>query len=881
MGAFCSSMNLMSINIRGVIGSGKPSWIRRLKREWRFSFLGIQETHQAGLMDSFWFRFWDKSLLESVSVDAIGRSGGLACLWDPGIFSAANVVKNQNFLLITGHIIGVNEPINLLNVYAPNDSGKRRLLWAEISALKLQFPGLWLAFGDFNEVRQIEDRVNSKFDALAAATFNDFILSMDWHEHPMSGGSFTFISNHQEVKLSKLDRFLVCDRFMGLWPLAKVSVLSKGLSDHCPIFLSCINNDYGPPPFKFYNTWLDDKEVEGIIIRSVGNLSLGDKGDVALANCLKNIKKDLKSWKQKSLLIENKDLIVWQKTLEDLETLAESAKLNDTEKKLRVNIISKIKDLEVKRSKDWQQKARANWLKNGDDNTSFFHNMVNLNKANRRINGLLVNGVWESEPKVVMEELRKGFKKQFSEPMRRRPTFSNIGLHTITDEQGSRLVVPFSSDEIFQAIHECDGGKAPGPDGFTLKFYKRHWSLLKPALVKMMSDFHETGEISRGCNASFIALIPKSSDPQVSADYRPISLVGSIYKIISKVLAGRLKDVMSSLVSPTQSAFVGGRYILDSPLIVGETIAWAKKHKCKMMIFKVDFQRAYDSLNWKFLFKVMEYLGFPDKWVKWISGCLKSGRGSVLVNGSPSNEFQYKRGLRQGDPISPFLFILALEVLVMFVNKAVKLGLFHGVKLPNDGPVLSHLCYADDVLFIGEWSDHNAVSLKRLLRCLFLVSGLKVNEKKCHLFGVGVDETEVARLARVLNCETGKFPFYYLGIPIGANMKRSIFWRPIVEKFKKKLSGWKARHLSLAGRVTLAKSVLGSLPSYFLSLFPAPKCIIKQLEGIRRDFVWGKTGQAQKMRWVRWKCFMKPKTLGGVGVGGINDFNLAMLSKWW
>ncbi|KAJ0533882.1 putative RNA-directed DNA polymerase [Helianthus annuus] len=337
---------------------------------------------------------------------------------------------------------------------------------------------------------------------------------------------------------------------------------------------------------------------------------------------------------------------------------------------------------------------------------------------------------------------------------------------------------------------------------------------------------------------------------------------------------------MGSLVSPTQSAFVAGRHILDSPLIVGETVAWAKKHKRKMMIYKVDFQRAYDSLNWKFLFKVMEYMDFPKKWVTWISGCLKSGRGSVLVNGSPTEEFQYKRGLRQGDPISPFLFILALEVLVMFVNKSVDIGLFHGLKLTNDGPVLSHLCYADDVLFIGEWSDHNAMSLKRLLRCLFLVSGLKVNDHKCHLYGVGVSEVEITRLARVLNCGIGKFPFYYLGIPVGANMKRSNFWKPIVEKFRKKLSGWKARHLSLAGRVTLAKSVLGSLPSYYLSLFPAPKGVIKQLEGIRRDFVWGKTGRSQKMRWVKWELFLKPKILGGVGVGGILDYNIAMLSKW-
>ncbi|KAJ0789762.1 putative RNA-directed DNA polymerase [Helianthus annuus] len=274
-------------------------------------------------------------------------------------------------------------------------------------------------------------------------------------------------------------------------------------------------------------------------------------------------------------------------------------------------------------------------------------------------------------------------------------------------------------------------------------------------------------------------------------------------------------------------------------------------------------------------------MSFPEKWISWIKGCLASGTGSVLINGSPTDEFTYKRGLRQGDPISPFLFIIAMEIINLFMNRILGAGLYQGFNLPNGGPTLTHLCYADDVLFIGRWSDKNAVTLSHFLRWLNLVTGLKVNLQKSKLFGFGVSDDEKVRLANILKCDVGKLPFTYLGIHIGVSMNRAKYWDPVVNKFSAKFSKWKARFLSFAGRVTLAKSVLGSFPSYFLSLFAAPKCVINKLEKIRRDFVWGFSDSTKKLRWVRWEGLMKSKKNGGLGVGSIKDFNIAMLTKWW
>ncbi|XP_022031070.1 uncharacterized protein LOC110932014 [Helianthus annuus] len=155
-----------------------------------------------------------------------------------------------------------------------------------------------------------------------------------------------------------------------------------------------------------------------------------------------------------------------------------------------------------------------------------------------------------------------------------------------------------------------------------------------------------------------------------------------------------------------------------------------------------------------------------------------------------------------------------MEVIVMFIKNASELGLFKGVDLPNQSPTVTHLCYADNIIFMGEWSDKNAVSLSRFLR-------------------------EISRLAGIINCGVGSFPFVYLGLPNRANLKRVKFWEPVVRKFQKKLSSWKAKTLSFAGRVTLAKAVLGSLPSYFLGVFRAPKSVLNTLKGLRRSFIWG------------------------------------------
>ncbi|GKA19920.1 RNA-directed DNA polymerase, eukaryota [Tanacetum coccineum] len=249
------------------------------------------------------------------------------------------------------------------------------------------------------------------------------------------------------------------------------------------------------------------------------------------------------------------------------------------------------------------------------------------------------------------------------------------------------------------------------------------------------------------------------------------------------------------------------RQILDGPFILNEVLQWCKTKAKQAMIFKVDFEKAFDSVRWDFLDDVLRKFGFGDTWCKWIQCCLKSSRGSILVNGSPTEEFQFGKGLKQGDPLSPFLFILIMESLHLSFQHIVDAGMFHGIKLGGGLVNLSHMFYADDVVFVGQWCASNITTLIHVLDCFHKASGLRINMSKSKIMGVHVDSERVNTAAMKLGCLVLKTPFTYLGSIVGGNMSRKQSWIETVDKIKKKLSKWKMNTLSIGGRLTLTKSV--------------------------------------------------------------------------
>ena len=235
--------------------------------------------------------------------------------------------------------------------------------------------------------------------------------------------------------------------------------------------------------------------------------------------------------------------------------------------------------------------------------------MINANRWHNSLKGVVVDGVWTVEPNKVREEARAFFSQRFLEPNLHRPTLDGITFQTITQQQNNMLVAPFSEEEVRLAIWDCGSDKSPGPDGFNFKFIKMFWPLIKPDVLRFLDEFYVNSVFPKGCNASFLALIPKVADPQYLNDYRPISLIGCMYKIVAKLLAKRLKRVLPSIINEAQSAFIEGRHLLQSVLIANEVIDKAKRSTKSCLIFKVDYEKAYDSVSWDFLLYMLKRSG--------------------------------------------------------------------------------------------------------------------------------------------------------------------------------------------------------------------------------------------------------------------------------
>ncbi|GKU97403.1 hypothetical protein SLEP1_g10552 [Rubroshorea leprosula] len=249
------------------------------------------------------------------------------------------------------------------------------------------------------------------------------------------------------------------------------------------------------------------------------------------------------------------------------------------------------------------------------------------------------------------------------------------------------------------------------------------WETLKEDVMGYFSEFHNAGRIVKGANTSFLALIPKVDNPQKIEEYRPISLINSMYKMLSKVLENRLKTVMDDLIGEQQSVFVGGKQLVDCMMVANEVLDEARNKMIKGFCFKVDFEKAYDRVSWAFLDYMLKRMGFNHVWCQWMKECMHSSTKEK--------------------------------------------GLLKGLKIGNGGIEITHLQFANDMIMFGRAEGSNIWIVKCIMRVFELVSGLKINFDKSLLYGLNVEEEWLEKTAWSLNCRRGPLPFKYLGIPIG------------------------------------------------------------------------------------------------------------------
>jgi hypothetical protein len=429
----------------------------------------------------------------------------------------------------------------------------------------------------------------------------------------------------------------------------------------------------------------------------------------------------------------------------------------------------------------------------------------------------------------------------------------------------------FSQDanDVKRTLWSLKAFKAPGPDELHPGFFQKCWPTVGDSVVKEVRQIFSTGRMPEYLNRTLISLIPKCLGPETLSQFRLISLCNTVYKIVTKIIVSRLRPIMGNLVSPFQAAFVPGRRGLDNVVIAQELIHSIHRKKSRMgqLILKLDLEKAYDRIEWDFIHEVLIFFKFPPSFVALVLKCVSTFSFSILVNGGQLENFKPSRGIRQGDPQSPYLFILCMEYLSLKILEACDNNSWKAIKASRTSPSFSHLFFADDLLLCTEASSNCCHTITRILEDFCFQSGQKVSLSKSKVFfSPNVNPTLRQHLCGILGVSSTPNLGKYLGFPLRSNGRSTRDFDFVVEKIQVKLSSWKAKLLSPAGRVILVQSVTSTIPAYYMQNVALPIRVCSNLDKLNRDFLWSSTDERKKMHMVSWDKVCRPRDLGGLGL---------------
>nr|KYP51130.1 Transposon TX1 uncharacterized [Cajanus cajan] len=525
---------------------------------------------------------------------------------------------------------------------------------------------------------------------------------------------------------------------------------------------------------------------------------------------------------------------------------------------------------------------RFTWF--GDRNTSFFHAQTIARRRRNKIQGLfLPDGTWHTDPVVLKTEAVRFYKDLFSINSDQ----DSLDMHTgvpsaLGVEAQSALTAPVTKEEVRRAVMSMKSYKAPGPDGFQPFFFKQYWPIVGDELWRTVRDAFQLGFSEVSLLETQMVLIPKVDHPVSLKEFRPISLCNVAWKVISKVLVARLRPFLPDVIGPFQGSFIPGRGTRDHSIIAQEAFHFVRRERSGVgsLALKIDLEKAYDRVRWDFLESTLLQFGFPPVTIQLIMWGLKNSTISLLWNGSTLPPFAPSRGLRQGDPLSPYLFVFCMERLALRISEMLQKGQWKPIQLSPGGLLLSHLLFADDILLFCQASEGQAHLVASILGEFSRSLGLKVNLNKSKFVSSRrVSQRRIDTLEGLLGIGHTTRIGKYLGVPMTHGQPRCADFKDVMDKIQGRLAAWKSKLLNKAGKLCLVKSTISSIPVYSMQTLWLPQAVCNRIDQACRRMLWAKSDSTRFWSPVSWDVVTQPMTFGGLGVREARRVNLSLLGK--
>ncbi|GJX28595.1 RNA-directed DNA polymerase, eukaryota, reverse transcriptase zinc-binding domain protein [Tanacetum coccineum] len=529
-------------------------------------------------------------------------------------------------------------------------------------------------------------------------------------------GSWEYTSNGEDNSkgtLKKLDKVMVNEVFLEKHQQAHGAFLPNLVSDHSPIIVKIPNGD---------------REFEGHSMYRVVQKLKALKG---------NLKK--MSWQNGNVF---ERVVILKEKVKECQTKVDKYPHDREVKKESVRILEEYIEAKKEEYNLLCQKAKVEWIKEGDKNTAYFHKTIKERAHRSRIMSIRNENGVRFKNKEVAKQIVKHFEEFLGTTSNVQDIIgrSDIFINKHTNDEAMEMVRPISDAEIKNAMFGIEDSKAPGPDGYTSRFYKSAWSIVGKDVCQAVKEFFTSGKLLGEVNAIVISLIPKILIPDKVSDLRPIACCNVPYK------------------------------------------GYNKKLSVKKVAFKIDLQKAYDTISWNFLMSILGLFGFHEKMVHWIMSCVTSAKFSINVSGERIGYFKGGRGLRQGDPISLYLFTLVMEVLTLIIKKniesAEEFKYHYGCKRLR----IISLCFVDDLLVFCHGNCDSVSVIKKSLDEFSSFSGLLLNMQKSFVFFGGLSALEQQRILDIIPFNIGKLPVKYLGVPLITKKIGVKECKPLVDK---------------------------------------------------------------------------------------------------